>query len=62
MDKDEIYLYCIEGLGKNLIFLVIDFNCIDCFMKVIDEDSVYMVCELVIKEGFFFGYISGVVM
>lgn len=62
LDKDEIYPYRIEGLGKNLIPSATDFNCIDRFMKVTDEDSAHTARELATKEGLFLGYTSGAAM
>ena len=38
-DKNEIYPYKIEGLGKNLIPSVTNFEVIDEFIKVGDEES-----------------------
>ncbi len=58
-DKDEIYPYRIEGLGKNLIPTATDFDIIDNFVKVSDEDSAHTARELVLKEGMFLGYTSG---
>ena len=61
-DKDEIYPYRIEGLGKNLIPSATDFDAIDRFMKVTDEDSAYTARELAKTEGLFLGYTSGAAM
>jgi len=61
-DKDEIYPYRIEGLGKNLIPSATDFDTIDHFMKVTDEDSAHTAREIGIKEGLFVGYTSGAAM
>jgi cystathionine beta-synthase len=36
-----------------------DFNVIDKFVKVNDEDSAYSARELIRKEGMFVGYTSG---
>ena len=58
-DENEIYPYRIEGLGKNLIPSVTNFNLIDKFVKVSDEDSAHTARELVKKEGIFGGYTSG---
>lgn len=58
-DEKEIYPYRIEGLGKNLIPTATDFNVIDKFIKVTDEDSAHTARELVLKEGMFLGYTSG---
>ncbi|MEZ4874904.1 MAG: cysteine synthase family protein [Flavobacteriaceae bacterium] len=62
LDKDEIYPYRIEGLGKNLIPTATDFDCIDRFIKVTDEDSAHTARELAQKEGLFLGYTSGAAM
>ncbi len=61
-DKNEIYPYRIEGLGKNLIPTATDFSVIDKFEKVSDEDSAHSARELVLKEAIFAGYTSGAVM
>ena len=62
LDKDEIYPYRIEGLGKNLIPAATDFDCIDSFTKVTDEASAHTARELAKKEGLFLGYTSGAAM
>ena len=59
LDTEEIYPYRIEGLGKNLIPTATDFDVIDLFEKVSDEDSAHTARELVKKEGLFLGYTSG---
>lgn len=61
-DKNEIYPYRIEGLGKNLIPSVTDFDLIDKFMKVTDEESAHAARELTRTEGMFLGYTSGAVV
>jgi len=61
-DKDEIYPYRIEGLGKNLIPSATDFDCIDSFTKVTDEESAHTARELAKTEGLFLGYTSGAAM
>lgn len=58
-DEKEIYPYRIEGLGKNLIPTATDFDVIDKFVKVSDEESAHTARELVLKEGMFLGYTSG---
>lgn len=58
-DSDEIYPYRIEGLGKNLIPTATDFDSIDRFVKVTDEDSAHAARELARTEGLFMGYTSG---
>jgi cystathionine beta-synthase len=61
-DPDEIYPYRIEGLGKNLIPSATDFDLIDKFVKVTDEESAHMTRNLAKTEGIFAGYTSGAVI
>ena len=61
-DAEEIYPYRIEGLGKNLIPTATDFDLIDHFMKVTDEESAHTTREIAKREGLFVGYTSGAVM
>jgi cystathionine beta-synthase len=61
-DADEIYPYRIEGLGKNLIPTATDFDVIDKFVKVTDEESAHTAREIARTEGLFVGYTSGAVM
>ncbi|WP_029033618.1 PLP-dependent cysteine synthase family protein [Salinimicrobium terrae] len=58
-DSSEIYPYRIEGLGKNLIPTATDFESIDKFVKVSDEDSAHAARQLARTEGLFVGYTSG---
>lgn len=58
-DAEEIYPYRIEGLGKNLIPTSTDFDAIDRFVKVTDEESAHTARELAKTEGMFVGYTSG---
>lgn len=58
-DEKEIYPYRIEGLGKNLIPTATDFDVIDDFIKVSDEESAHTARELAKTEGLFSGYTSG---
>ena len=58
-DENEIYPYRIEGLGKNLIPTATDFEMIDEFMKVSDEESAHTTREIAKTEGLFVGYTSG---
>lgn len=62
LDTNEIYPYRIEGLGKNLIPSSTNFDLIDEFIKVSDEDSAHTTREIAQKEGLFVGYTSGAVM
>lgn len=61
-DEAEIYPYRIEGLGKNLIPTATDFDVIDTFVKVTDEESAHMARHIVKTEGLFVGYTSGAAM
>ena len=61
-DKNEIYPYRIEGLGKNMIPSTTNFDIIDKFMKVTDEESAHAARELTKTEGMFLGYTSGAVI
>ncbi len=61
-DAKEIYPYRIEGLGKNLIPTATDFDSIDMFVKVTDEDSAHTAREVSKTEGLFVGYTSGAAM
>jgi cystathionine beta-synthase len=61
-DADEIYPYRIEGLGKNLIPTATDFDIIDKFVKVNDEESAHTAREIARTEGLFVGYTSGAVI
>ncbi|MFK7810996.1 MAG: PLP-dependent cysteine synthase family protein [Maribacter sp.] len=62
LDTDEIYPYRIEGLGKNLIPGATDFDAIDAFIKVTDEESAHTAREISKTEGIFAGYTCGAVM
>ena len=61
-DDKEIYPYRIEGLGKNLIPTATDFDAIDKFVKVTDEESAHTAREISNSEGLFVGYTSGAAM
>ncbi|WP_340198738.1 PLP-dependent cysteine synthase family protein [Ascidiimonas sp. W6] len=61
-DSEEIYPYRIEGLGKNLIPTATDFDIIDEFIKVTDEESAHTAREISKTEGLFVGYTSGAVI
>ncbi len=62
LDTDEIYPYRIEGLGKNLIPGATDFEIIDEFVKVTDEESAHTAREISKTEGIFAGYTCGAAM
>ncbi|MFT6729891.1 MAG: cystathionine beta-synthase [Glaciecola sp.] len=57
-----MYPYRIEGLGKNLIPTATDFDLIDTFIKVTDEESAHTAREIAKTEGLFVGYTSGAAM
>lgn len=61
-DEKEIYPYRIEGLGKNLIPSATEFDVIDEFVKVTDEESAHTAREIAKSEGLFVGYTSGAAM
>lgn len=61
-DSNEIYPYRIEGLGKNLIPTATDFDIIDKFEKVSDENSAHRAREIALTEAIFAGYTSGAAM
>ncbi|MEM9076428.1 MAG: cysteine synthase family protein [Bacteroidota bacterium] len=58
-DRNEIYPYRIEGLGKNLIPSATDFDAIDKYIKVSDSDSAHMARKVAKTEGIFGGYTTG---
>jgi cystathionine beta-synthase len=62
LDEKEIYPYRIEGLGKNMIPSATDFDVIDKFIKVTDEESAHTAREISKTEGLFVGYTSGAAM
>ncbi|MCF6349609.1 MAG: cysteine synthase family protein [Flavobacteriaceae bacterium] len=62
LDLNEIYPYRIEGLGKNLIPTATDFDIIDKFEKVNDENAAHRAREIALTEGIFAGYTSGAAM
>ena len=61
-DHNEIYPYRIEGLGKNLIPTATDFEAIDSYTKVKDDDSAHMARKVAKTEGIFGGYTTGAAM
>lgn len=62
IDTNEIYPYRIEGLGKNLIPSSTNFDIIDEFVKVSDEESAHTARDISKTEGLFVGYTSGAVL
>ncbi|MGH7892511.1 MAG: pyridoxal-phosphate dependent enzyme, partial [Thermodesulfobacteriota bacterium] len=55
-------VFNIEGIGKNFIPGVIDFNYIDDVIQVYEDEALKMVEALVKKEGILAGDSSGAVM
>lgn len=62
INPDDIFPYRIEGLGKNLIPTATDFNVIDRFIKVRDDQSAHMARLISKTEGIFAGYTCGAAM
>ncbi len=65
-DKKEIYPYITEGIGEDIIPLNVNFDLIDSFEKVTDENAAIYTRRLAKQEGIFAGNscgaaISGVV-
>jgi cystathionine beta-synthase len=58
-DKNEIYSWKVEGLGKTIIPDNVAFDLIDEFIKVGDRAAALRVRELATKEGLLTGYSSG---
>ncbi len=58
-DKNEIFSYKVEGLGKTIIPDNVDFDLIDDFIKVTDKNSALKAREMARKEGMLIGYSSG---
>ena len=61
LNKEDIYPYQIEGMGKNLIPSALLFDKVDEFVRVNDEMSAYRTREIALKEGIMGGYTSGAV-
>jgi cystathionine beta-synthase len=61
-DKEEIYSYRVEGLGKTIIPETLDFSVIDDFIKVTDRYSALRARQLAREEGLLMGYSSGAAM
>ncbi|MEL6275830.1 MAG: cysteine synthase family protein [Bacteroidota bacterium] len=58
-DKDEIFSWKVEGLGKTIIPDNVAFDLIDEFIKVGDRAAALRVRELARREGILAGYSSG---
>ncbi len=58
-DKKEVYPYITEGIGEDIIPENVDFNLIDHFEKVTDEDAARYTRKLAKEEGIFAGNSCG---
>ena len=58
-DKNEIYPYITEGIGEDIIPKNVDFDLIDMFEKVNDEDAARYTRKLAKEEGIFAGNSCG---
>lgn len=58
-DKNEIYPYITEGIGEDIIPENVDFELIDSFEKVNDEDAARYTRKLAKEEGIFGGNSCG---
>lgn len=58
-DKNEIYSYLTEGIGKDFLPANVDFDVIDHFEKVMDKDAAVMTRRLPREEGILVGNSSG---
>ena len=58
-DKNEIYPYVTEGIGEDIIPENVDFDLIDKFEKVTDEDAAIYTRKLAKEEGIFAGNSCG---
>ena len=58
-DENEIYPYVTEGIGEDIIPKNVNFNLIDAFEKVNDEDAAVFTRKLAKMEGIFAGNSCG---
>ena len=58
-DKNEVYPYITEGIGEDIIPKNVDFDLIDKFEKVNDEDAARYTRKLAREEGIFAGNSCG---
>ena len=58
-DKSEIYPYITEGIGEDIIPANVNFDIIDSFEKVKDEDAAIYTRRLAKEEGIFAGNSCG---
>jgi cystathionine beta-synthase len=61
-DKNEIYSYVTEGIGEDFLPENVDFNVIDHFEKVTDQDAAVMTRRIPKEEGIFVGNSAGSAM
>ena len=61
-DKDEIFSWKVEGLGKTIIPDNVAFDLIDEFIKIGDRAAALRTRELARREGLLLGYSSGAAM
>ncbi len=61
-DKEEIYSYVTEGIGEDFLPENVDFNVINHFEKVTDEDAAKMTRRIPREEGIFAGNSAGSAM
>jgi cystathionine beta-synthase len=61
-NQDDIYSSLIEGAGKNIIPASMDFDAVDEFLYVSDENAAYRTRDLAFHDGIMAGYSSGAVV
>lgn len=61
-DENEIHSYITEGIGEDILPKNVDFNIIDHFEKVTDQEGAEVTRELALKEGLLLGYSAGSAM
>lgn len=59
LDKNEIYSYTTEGIGKDFLPKNVAFDVIDHFEKVTDKDAALMTRRIAREEGIFAGNSAG---